>query len=147
MSLPPDIRHELEVAAVGDHHQAYIRKGLPEVGWDGDPYLTLAYNKLEDRFEIWVEDPGRDPRCVMRSGSFTMYGTPSIHELCIHLRDHDLRKRSVNEVLLDLDRHNRATEKRAQDKGLQEQAAALEKVYWAVGREVGEYKPTFGGFG
>lgn len=140
----PDIRHELAVAAVGEHLQDYIRHGLPEVGWDGDPWLTLAYNRLQDRYEIWVQDPGRDPVCVMRSRPFSEGGVPSIHELCAKLASHDLRKISESEILRRLDKHNAAIEQAARDKGFQEQAAALEKVYWHVGREIGEYRPVIG---
>ena len=141
----PDIRHELKVAMVGEHLQQPIREGMPEVGWDGDPWLTLAYNKLADRYEIWVEDPGRDPVCVMRSKPFSE-GVPSIQELCLKLRDHDLRKMSESVILKRIDDHNAKVEAAAREKGLQDQAAAMEKVYWHVGREVGEYRPVFGGF-
>lgn len=146
MTTHPDIRHELAVAAVGEHHQTYIRQGLPEVGWDGDPWLTLAYNRLQDRYEIWIEDPGRDPVCILRSKPFSENGVPSIHELCIHLRDHDLRKIAAHQIEARIDKHNLAVEAAAAEAGFQQQAAALEKVYWHVGREVDQYRPVFGGF-
>ena len=143
----PDIRRELAIAALGEHHQKYIREGMPEVGWDGDPWLTLAYNKLEDRMEIWQEDPGRDPVCVMRSKPLDENGVPSIQELCVHLASHDLRKIASGMIEKRIDDHNAAVEKAAQERGFQEQAAALEKVYWHVGKEIGEYRPVIGGFG
>ena len=142
----PDIRHELAVAAVGEHLQEPISYGMPEVGWDGDPFLTLAYNKLQDRYEIWITDPGRDPICVMRSKPFTENGVPSVQELCAHLAANDLRKISAERITDRIDSHNEAIEKAAREKGLQEQAAAMEKVYWHVGKEVGEYRPVIGGF-
>ena len=144
MTNHPDIRHELAVAAVGEHLQQYIKEGMPTVGWDGDPWLTLAYNKLMDRYEIWVEDPGRDPACVMRSKPFGDGQAPSIAELCMHLAAHDLRKIAESHVLARIDKHNSAVEKAVRDKGFQEQAAALEKIYWAVGKEIGESKPVWG---
>lgn len=146
MTAHPDIRHELAVAAVGEHLQSYIRGGLPEVGWDGDPWLTLAYNKLQDRYEIWVEDPGQDPVCVMRSKTFTDNGVPSIQELCIHLANHDLRKLSTAMIEKRIDEHNLKVQAEAQERGLQEQAEALSKAYWYVGREIGEYRPVVAGF-
>lgn len=148
MARHPDIRHELETAAVGEHLQHYIRNGMPEVGWDGDPFLTLTYNRLEDRYELWQQDPGREPVCVMRSQTFSDKGhVPSIHELCIHLAAHDLRKIAEGQILKRIDDHNARIEQEARERGFQEQAAALEKVYWHVGREVGEYRPVVGGFG
>lgn len=145
MTNHPDIRHELAVAAVGEHLQSYIRMGMPEVGWDGDPWLTLAYNKLQDRYEIWVEDPGRDPVCVMRSKPFDE-GVPSIQELCAHLASHDLRKIAASTIEKRIDDHNLKVQAAAAERGLQQQAEALEKVYWHVGREVGEYRPVVAGF-
>lgn len=140
----PDIRHELAIAALGEHHQKYIREGMPEVGWDGDPWLTLAYNKLQDRMEIWVEEPGRDPVCVMRSKSLDENGVPSIQELCVHLANHDLRKIAVEQVIKRIDDHNEAVEQAVRDAHFDRQAAALEKVYWSVGKATGDYRPVIG---
>lgn len=142
MTRHPDIRHELAIAALGEHHQKYIREGMPEVGWDGDPWLTLAYNKLEDRMEIWLQEPGKEPVCIMRSKTLTENGAPSIQELCVHLASHDLRKIAMSQVLKRIDDHNAAVQKAAQEKGFQEQAAAMEKVFWSVGRASGEYRPV-----
>lgn len=142
----PDIRHELAVAAVGEHLQEPVRNGMPAIGWSGDPWLTLAYNKLADRYEIWIEDPGRDPVCVLRSKPFTENGVPSVQELCTHLRDHDLRKITAHQVEKRVDAHNAAVEKAVRDRGHDQQAAALERVYWHAGRELGEYRPVIGGF-
>ena len=147
MALPPDIRHELAVAAVGEHLQHSVRTGMPEVGWDGDPFLTLAYNKLMDRYELWVEDPGRDPVCVMRSKPFTEEGAPSIQELCRKLAENDLRKISEAQILKRIDDHNLEVQAKAAAAGQQKQTEALEKVYWHVGKEIGEYRPVIGGFG
>lgn len=143
MSKHPDIRHELSVAAVGGHHQKYIREGLPEVGWSGDPWLTLAYNRLEDRWEIWLEDPGRDPQKIMQSKPF-FEGIPSVHELCAKLAEGDLRKRTTKDVLADIDKHNAKLEADIAQAHRDRQNAALEKVYWHVGKAMGEYKPFWG---
>lgn len=117
---------------------------MPEVGWDGDPWLTLAYNKLQDRYEIWVEDPGRDPVCVMRSKPFGNGDVPSIQELCAKLAQGDLRKVAIETVLKRIDDQNLAVQAAAAAKGLGEQTEALSKVYWEVGRALGEYKPVIG---
>lgn len=143
MSQHPDIRREIAIAALGEHHQERIREGMPEVGWKGDPFLTLAYNKLQDRMEVWSEMPGRDPYCALRSAPLSE-GVPNIRELCQHLADHDLHTYSAAQLEKRVDDFNLANEKYIQEKGLQKQAEALEKVYWSVGKDTGEYKPTFG---
>jgi len=142
MPKHPDIRRELAVAAVGEHLQEKIRYGYPEIGWDGDPWLTLAYNKLEDRYEIWYTQPGYEPVAVMRSKPFGKGRPPSVEELCEHLRNHDLRKIAADKILSRVDDHNAAVQKALQDRYHDQQAAALEKVYWHVGREIGEYRPV-----
>ena len=148
MPQSPDIRAELAHAALGEHYQDKIRYGDPSIGWDGDPWLTLAYNKLENRYEIWVEDPGRDPVCVMQTKPFhELDGAPSITELCIKLRDHDLRKISVDVILKRIDEHNAAREAEVAAHHEQTQMAAMEKVYWDVGKQTDNYKPVIGGFG
>lgn len=119
---------------------------MPEVGWEGDPFLTLAYNKLMDRYEIWVEMPGRDPQCVMRSKSFKDTEIPSVQELCRHLAAHDLRKISEDMILKRIDDHNLGVQADAAAKGHDTQVEALSKVYWEVGHATGEYKPVIGGF-
>lgn len=139
----PDIRREIAIAALGEHHQKAIREGMPEVGWSGDPWLTLAYNKLEDRLEIWSTIPGRDPYCALRSRPLSE-GVPSSQELCRHLAEHDLHNFSIEQIQKRIDRHNMENEARIAAKGFQKQAEALEKVYWAVGKDTDNYKPTFG---
>jgi hypothetical protein len=137
----------LVINALGDHLQEKIRYGDPTIGWSGDPWLTLSHNKLEDRYQIWVEDPGRPAVLVMQTSPlYEMDHPPSIEELCIKLRDHDLRKISMEKIMQRVDDHNAAVEKAAQEKGFQAQAAAMEKAAWYVGREVGEYRPVIGGF-
>lgn len=116
---------------------------MPEIGWDGDPWLTLAYNRLEDRLEIWQEDPGREPVCVMRSKPLDQ-GVPSTVELCMHLRDHDLRKISEDMIQARVDRENEENQARIAAEHLDRQVAAMEKVYWAVGRDTDNYKPVIG---
>ena len=147
MPRSPDIRHELDHAAVGEAWQSRIRFGDDSIGWEGDQALTLVFNSLEDRFEVWFEPIGHEPKCVLRSQPMWQTGRlPSIQELCIHLRDNDLKYRSIDDVTAAVDQHNAAVEKAARDKGFQKQAEALEKVYWHAGRDMGEYRPVIGGF-
>ena len=143
MSSHPDIRRELAVAALGEHHQQKIREGMPEIGWDGDPWLTLCYNKLEDRLEVWQEDPGREPVCVMRSKPLVQ-GAPSIIELCMHLRDHDLRKIATSTIEARIDQENEENQARVAAEHFDQQVEAMQKVYWAVGRDTDNYKPVIG---
>ena len=140
------VERQIIISALGEHMQEKIRYGDPALGWDGDPWLTLAHNKLEDRLQIWVEDPGRPAVLVMQTPPlYEMDHPPSVEELCIKLRDHDLRKISVEKIMERVDAANEANRKRIADEHQDTQAAALEKVYWHVGKEIGEYRPVMGG--
>ena len=141
-NTPESLRSHLEVTAVGEHLQHYIRYGVPEIGWDGDPWLTLAYNKLEDRYEIWQEDPGREPVCVMRSKPFHTNGVPDIHELCIKLRDHDLRKLATHQIEKRVDDANYKRQMEVQEYEKERQYEALHRVAWEIGRAEGDYRPV-----
>jgi hypothetical protein len=44
-----------------------LRFGYAPLGWEGDPRLTLAYNRVEDRIELWREEDDGEFRIVTRS--------------------------------------------------------------------------------
>ena len=131
------VKDMIRTSAVGEFMQQCLTEGVPEIGWDGDPWLTLCWNKLELRYEVWDERPER-PRLVYRTRQFaSSEELPDIYQLCAHLRDHDLRKRTVDDIIRDMDRKNDAIGAADRDKYFQQQCAALEKVYWAAGRDQG----------
>jgi hypothetical protein len=86
------IKDIIRTSAVGGAMQEMLTYGVPEIGWSGDPWITLCWNKLENRWEIWSEKE-ETPVCVHRSVPMTDENKlPNIYELCAHLRDHDLHK-------------------------------------------------------
>ncbi len=117
--------------------QKMLSGGVPEIGWDGDPDITLCYHKLEQRFEIWsTKFP--EPQCVHRSRRWSnKEALPDIFALCAHLRDHDLHKVAMSDILKRIDDKNAAIKQKADELAFGQQVQALEKVYWLVGREVG----------
>ena len=127
------IRH----SAVGGDMQHMLTYGIPEIGWNGDPWITLCWNKLESRWEIWSTRD--EPYCVHRSRPMHQRELPNIFELCAHLRDHDLHKVKVEDVLDRVDKHNDKLIKEQQTKVKEAQVEALEKVYWHVAKEVGHH--------
>jgi hypothetical protein len=137
MSHNDDIRHQLDIAAVGEHYQTYIRDGMPEVGWQGDPWMVLVYNKLQDRFEVWQQKPGRDPVAVLRAKPM-VEGVPSIEQLCLLLAKGDHNGRNVEQFLADLDAHNEQLLAARQAEAQEQSTEALRRVAFYLARENGE---------
>lgn len=131
------VRDIIRTTAAGEAMQTMLREGVPEIGWDGDPWLTLCWNKLELRFEVWDEKDER-PRLVYRSRQLPDSGELlDIYQLCAHLRDHDLRKNDIDAVLKRMDAKNDALLAKDRARHFDQQCAAIEKVYWHVGRDQG----------
>jgi len=126
-------------SAVGGAMQEMLTHGIPEIGWSGDPWITLCWNKLECRWEIWStkDDP---PICVHRSVPVVDTSTlPNIYQLCAHLRDHDLHKIGEKEILRRIDKHNTEVEIKRGTPAREKAVEALQKVYWHVAKEVGHH--------
>ncbi len=137
MALDDDILDQIRTSSVGGAMQMMLTEGVPEIGYDGDPFITLCYNKLEQRFEIWsTKFP--EPQCVHRSQPWTnKKALPDIFQLCAHLRDHDLHKVAMSDILKRIDDQNAAVRKEANEVAFQSQCQALEKAYWHVEKEIG----------
>jgi hypothetical protein len=134
--LQDPVREFVRQSAVGESMQRMLREGVPEIGWEGDPFLTLCWNKTALRWEVWDERQEK-PYCVYRSRHFASHDEiPDIFQLCAHLRDHDLRK---NDVVARVDKHNAAVEKALNERRHGEQVEALMKVAFYIGKEVGHH--------
>lgn len=132
-----NILDRIRAMAVGEHMQEKIRFGYPELAWPGDPWATLCYNKILDCYELWYEKD--KPVILMRSKPGEV---PSVEELCVHLRDHDLSKWSEHAIMKRVDEHNAAITRAVEAKHRDRANAALEKAYWYVAKEIGEHKPV-----
>jgi len=127
------VREFIRTSAVGESIQKRIREGVPEIGWAGDPFLTLCWNKIELRFEVWDERDEK-PGLVFRSRQlFDAADIPDVHQLCSLLRDRDLRRRGIDEILEEIDSQNEALLTVGQDQYKDQQMAALERVYGILG--------------
>ena len=50
----PQLRTVLDSRKIlADHLIRPIQDGKPELGWSGDPNLVLAFEKIEQRWELW----------------------------------------------------------------------------------------------
>tara|TARA_X000000368_G_scaffold417698_1_gene414838 strand:+ start:6157 stop:6576 length:420 start_codon:yes stop_codon:yes gene_type:complete len=133
------VKDIIRTTAVGGAMQEMLTYGVPEIGWSGDPWITLCWNKLESRWEIWSER-GEEPVCVHRSVPMVDDNKlPNIYQLCAHLRDHDLHKVGEKEILRRVDSHNATVEKERGKAAKERAIESLQKVYWHVAKEVGHH--------
>jgi len=139
------IRDQIAASAVGEHLQKRLREGDPTLGWAGDPWLTLCWNKLESCWEVWDERPERPVR-VKRSITLLTpaIGQEQIVQLLIHLRDHDFRNFSIEEQIERIDKHNESVEAAQHYASSQKTLESLEKVYWGAAKDLGEKNPFAG---
>lgn len=138
MTFTPDM---LKRELLGPEIQARLRDGIPEIGWQGDPWLTVFFNHLTDSWEIW-DEYSEKPRLVAQKRNDS--GEINIHTLCAHLRDHDLRRMTMADIEDRIDDHNDAIE-RAQTAAMEDKMGEqLERVVWAIGQDEGITRPVVG---
>lgn len=115
-----------------------LMKGVPELGWEGDPWLKVVYNKLFDRLEIVDTHPQYDGKYetlfTTQPGEAIMADPYSMIRR-VKMCDH--RHRTVDEFLTFLDEQQEAFEK-AQDKTEREGfAEKADQLAFAIQRDVG----------
>lgn len=79
-----------------------LQNGYPPLGWEGDPLLFLAYNRADDRIELWRHNLNRDgkPGMIMRSKPGQRVADMNLIRFLI---EHDTRR---NDVAADIAKHN-----------------------------------------
>lgn len=121
---PPTIDNEITQA---------LKYGYPPHGWEGDERLELAWNREEQRFELWrLEDDGQYHLvCRNRPGQ--------------RLVDMNLIKRLVEmdrqrgyDPKTAIDAHNDKIDKEIMDQKTAEYEQVAEKLKWAVKKDMGE---------
>jgi len=121
---------------VGEHIQSMLRNGVPEIGWEGDLYLTLAYNKLEDKWEVWDTRPdGRAVLVMVRPAATLGDAHSAALQLCARLRDGDLRRKSITQILDEVDSHNDRVRIERDKKYRDHWGAAYERLSWALRKD------------
>lgn len=98
-----EIRKRVESEALGEHLQARVRHPDPIIGWEGNPWFTVARNVLLDRLEIWYEKPGEEQMVCHAP----LDPPPDIGELLVGLMEWGDEKRTPIETrMARMDAHN-----------------------------------------
>jgi hypothetical protein len=138
MSLHDEIirREHLELA--GREFQEIARLGHPTVGWEGDPWLSVYYNKILDCFEVWDEQIPDKPRIEVRSKP----GLASVKKLdptglAVMLNKGDLRRKDMRKRLAEIEEHNENLERAVAKAHAEQRADAAERVMHGLLKDVG----------
>ena len=108
----------------------WLREGLPTLGWDGDPTLSLWHNVISGKWEVWRRGDldGQATLVCVRDGE----KVPG-QELIRQLVKMDTRKR---DVVGELERHNEQVRKAQQAEFSARVEDAADRLGWALGKDL-----------
>lgn len=108
-----------------------LHNGQPELGWAGDKRLCLAFNRQNQRWELWRLEHDSEYRLVAQSQP----GMGFPHSIIRALVDHDTRRGyDVGQDIIDHNTRLQAEKDAASDEVLAEK---MRRVYHAVGKDIG----------
>lgn len=124
-----------EIEYVKGRMQDAIQKGMPEVGWRGDPLLSLVFNHQQ---ETWIvqDHAFSPPKVVLRKPANGMRDL-DFRSLCVKLRDGSFEGQTVETIMDRMDARNAEIQKQRDYKALQLHQEGAERLAWAVNRDLG----------
>lgn len=123
---------------MGEHIQQRVQYGIPEIGWDGDPWVSLYYNKLEDTWEVWDDYDPDHPVLIARRPAATLGRVEdAVVQLCIGLRDHDFRKYSAAQIAERTIQHNERLRAEQERQKEERRLAASDRLAHALRKDLG----------
>ena len=93
-----------ETKLIGGDLSDIITKGSPAMGWEGDPFLMVCWNKELNRIEIWDERNGAGRETLVGSAPFDP--PPNPYQMVQYLLMRDMSRKSVNQIVQEIDDHN-----------------------------------------
>ena len=93
-----------ETKLIGGDLTDIITKGSPAMGWEGDPFLMVCWNKELNRIEIWDERNGAGRETLVGSAPFDP--PPNPYQMVQYLLMRDMSRKSVNQIVQEIDDHN-----------------------------------------
>lgn len=112
-----------------DHLLDRLQNGDQTRGWEGDPRFTLAWNRQEQRWELWRRENDEQYRLFARSKPDHPFPVDIIDEIVAHdtRRGYDPKR--------DIDAHNSAVDRELAYQRAQKRGPAVEKLAWALRKE------------
>lgn len=106
-----------------------LQHGDPTRGWEGDPRLSLAYNRPEDRWELWRWEWDGEYRLVMRSKPGHPIPLDVIDQLVLMDRN---RGFDVSQYVRD---HNERVDREQEYQFSERMGPKYEKLQWALRKD------------
>ena len=126
-----------------------IRFGKPELGWSGDPALSLAFHRIENRWELWRHEPepGLPERHVIvaRGPVGQDINEDAINLLIRRLVEMDTHRagNSAEDIVERVLRNNAKLDARKEREAVEQTSDALAKFYFEAGKTFGVTKTFF----
>lgn len=110
-----------------------LTHGHAGIGWEGDAMLGL-FRVSGDRWEIARFEQGRYKTvCISKPHAKLNLG------IIISLMDHDLQRRSAQQLFDAVEKHNVQLQKEIDDRSHGQIEEALIKAYWGAAKDIGHH--------
>jgi hypothetical protein len=126
-----------------------IRRGKPELGWSGDPLLAISFHRIEQRWELWRNEPvpGNPDRHVLiaRGPVGQDINEDAINILISKLVQMDTHRAGNSAAAIDaaVDRENARLEASRERQAVDATGDALAKFYYEAGKAMGVTRTEF----
>jgi hypothetical protein len=127
-----------ETKLIGGDLTDIITKGSPAMGWEGDPFLMVCWNKELNRIEIWDERNGAGKETLVGSAPFDP--PPNPYQMVQYLLMRDMSRRSIHEIVQEIDDHNDKIVEGKRKENADRIEEAEDRVALAHHQTVGGYK-------
>ena len=127
-----------ETKLIGGDLSDIITKGSPAMGWEGDPFLMVCWNKELNRIEIWDERNGAGKESLVGSAPFDP--PPNPYQMVQYLMMRDMSRKSVNKIVQEIDDHNDKIIKDREKEQADKMEEAEDRVAFAYHQTVGGYR-------
>ena len=119
---------------VGSGFADLLKYGEPTMGWEGDPFLMVCWNKELDRIEIWDTRAGEGHEQLV--GSAAASPPPSPHKMIEYLMMRDTHRKSIDTIVDEIDKHNDKIIERKQKDNADELEEANDHLELAAHKEL-----------
>lgn len=124
-------RPEGELQYVHGRIQDVVQNGFPEVGWEGDPLLTVYFDRKLDEWQV-IDHAMSPPQIIMRKAAMGLRDL-DFRTLCEKLKAAQFKGQGVMSIIDRMEARNAAVEAEQKKRMRAYNEEAAERLAWAVG--------------
>ena len=126
----PWTRSDLDMRSlIADRTAQRLQQGDPTLGWSGDPYLVLTWNRIDEVWEVFRDVGGEVSLVARKAGELD--GDRLIRELVRR----DSQSRGFEDTVDAMIKHNDAVQADRERKAHEAQVAAAEHLAYAANKD------------